>query len=122
MVLPMASLTLEVGCRIPRFVRLLMRIGMLACAVFIFTSGFLLTRHELERGASVGATAELEGPPRRVILMVIDALRYDFARYDAAYSEDDKTPPYRNKLTVLRDLAARHGCSRTRLFRFEAFS
>jgi phosphatidylinositol glycan class O len=65
--------------------------------VWLFASGFLLTRLELESVSvchhSVGCT-----PPRfqKVLLIIIDALRYDFT-----VSNPTVQGPYLNKLSIL---------------------
>ena len=124
---------------IPRWLRLLIRILLFTAVISLFTKGFLLTRHELvtplllhdDAVAAVHTEGDVtqEEKPSKVIFMVIDALRYDFARYDAklataAAAANKKkpavevhVPPYRNKLKIFKDLAEKKGCDKVRLFR-----
>lgn len=101
------------------------------CGIGLFTSGFLLMRIELTNRSScadpLGAPAWAgQGPapgacwlPRRVpkaVLLIIDALTFDFARFDPA---KDRPRPYENKLGFLHQLSSsqpRHA----RLYRFRA--
>ena len=53
---------------------------------------------------------------RRVVWLLVDALRYDFTDYDATL---DPVPNYRNKLPFVRDLLRDKPCN-TKLFRFVA--
>ena len=53
---------------------------------------------------------------KRVVWLLIDALRYDFAEYDSTL---DPVPVYRNKLPFIRDLL-KHRPQNARLFRFIA--
>ncbi|NXA42023.1 PIGO transferase, partial [Eudromia elegans] len=97
----------------------------------LFMSGFLLTRVELAHSSSCSdplAPPPWDGqrlPPHscwlprrfpRAVLVLIDALRFEFASFDPA----NASPlPYQNKLSFLHQLAAsqpRHG----RLYRFRA--
>uniref|UniRef100_S4RDL5 Phosphatidylinositol glycan anchor biosynthesis class O n=1 Tax=Petromyzon marinus TaxID=7757 RepID=S4RDL5_PETMA len=103
--------------------------------LWVFTRGFLLNRSEIVRNSSCAdfpAPPGLPTPPgaatlnrscwavparyRRAVLVVIDALRLDFATYDAARSEPK---PYENRLPALH--AALQATPRhARLFRFRA--
>uniref|UniRef100_H9GHZ9 GPI ethanolamine phosphate transferase 3, catalytic subunit n=1 Tax=Anolis carolinensis TaxID=28377 RepID=H9GHZ9_ANOCA len=96
-------------------------------AIGLFTSGFLLMRVELANHSS--CSDALASPfrvdfgscwlPRRfsrAILLIIDALKFEFARFDPSLREPH---PYENKLGFLHELAIgqpRYG----RLFRFRA--
>uniref|UniRef100_H2Y686 Uncharacterized protein n=1 Tax=Ciona savignyi TaxID=51511 RepID=H2Y686_CIOSA len=87
-------------------------------SISIFNKGFLLTRYELNE------TNKCENPPKcwerkelpynKVILLIIDALRYDFTTLS------DKNATYLNKMPVFHDIALNKGCAKTKLFRFEA--
>ncbi|XP_062828683.1 GPI ethanolamine phosphate transferase 3 [Anolis carolinensis] len=96
-------------------------------AIGLFTSGFLLMRVELANHSS--CSDALASPFRvdfgscwlpwrfsRAILLIIDALKFEFARFDPSLREPH---PYENKLGFLHELAIgqpRYG----RLFRFRA--
>ena len=54
----------------------------------------------------------------KVILIVIDALKYDFVYYNSTIKEGDVLP-YQNKLTVINDLLLKEP-NHTRLFKFIA--
>ncbi|XP_066471206.1 GPI ethanolamine phosphate transferase 3 [Tiliqua scincoides] len=100
---------------------------LLAAALALFGSGFLLVRLELPHRSACalppgpGAAAG-RGPgscwlPRRrfarAVLVLVDALRFDFARFEPAR----RAPrAFQNRLPTLHRLAGRHG----RLFRFRA--
>nr|CAB3264866.1 GPI ethanolamine phosphate transferase 3-like [Phallusia mammillata] len=89
--------------------------------IFIFANGFLLTRHEMTLKSSCESNTcwtapEINKVYSKAIVIIIDALRFDFAEYKDYTSK----LPYINKLPVLRELAAKKGCSSARLFRFQA--
>uniref|UniRef100_A0AAV2J375 GPI ethanolamine phosphate transferase 3, catalytic subunit n=1 Tax=Knipowitschia caucasica TaxID=637954 RepID=A0AAV2J375_KNICA len=103
-----------------------------SCAVYItgiylFVGGFLLVRLEVNRTSSCldalypGQEPERDfckGQPRfhKAVLLIIDALKIDFARYDA-----NKTSPrpYENKLPVLEETVSAKP-SHSRLYPFRA--
>ncbi|XP_072108568.1 GPI ethanolamine phosphate transferase 3 isoform X1 [Mobula birostris] len=104
---------------------------LLFCAgLGLFLSGFMLVRLEL-RGRSLCQDAEFSGAassaralnscwmPRRfskAVVLVIDALRFDFAKYDPG----NKNPkPYENKLEVIHQTVAAKP-QHARLFKFRA--
>ncbi|XP_078484396.1 GPI ethanolamine phosphate transferase 3, catalytic subunit-like [Ciona intestinalis] len=106
----------------PQFKRIcifLLPIISIWVGIALYSKGFLLTRHELgtinscENGTKCWEKHDL--PYNKVILVIIDALRFDFAKYGG-----DVDVPYRNKLKVFRGLARDEGCGKTRLFRFHA--
>nr|XP_018670604.1 GPI ethanolamine phosphate transferase 3-like isoform X2 [Ciona intestinalis] len=106
----------------PQFKRIcifLLPIISIWVGIALYSKGFLLTRHELgtfnscENGTKCWEKHEL--PYNKVILVIIDALRFDFAKYGEGVDV-----PYRNKLKVFRDLARNEGCGKARLFRFHA--
>ena len=97
--------------------------------IILFTKGFLLTRHELDvtnssqhgttNSSTHGTISSYNETYKKVVIIVIDALRYDFARY---YGDDGHTSlPFRNKLPIFKELSEKHGCSATKLFRFVKF-
>ncbi|XP_053264491.1 GPI ethanolamine phosphate transferase 3 [Podarcis raffonei] len=99
-------------------------------AIGLFTSGFLLMRVELANHSSCsdplaaslpGARAPLGSCwlPRRfpkAVLVIIDALKFEFAQYDPSRREPR---PYENKLGFLHQLASLQPLH-ARLFRFRA--
>ena len=102
---------------------LLWALCILACAVCLFTGGFLRTRTELtEKSACHNYSSPYPDScnivPRqygKAIILIIDALKYDFTLYN------DSVPlalarPYQNRLPVLRHLTKNNG----RLYEFLA--
>lgn len=105
-------------------------------AVLLFCKGFLLRRvvipeysnctHEhypqldpADTSSDVMDNQSCHFYPRkfkRVVWLLIDALRYDFVEYNSTL---DPVPVYRNKLPFVRDLLKDHP-QNTRLFRFVA--
>lgn len=112
-------------------------------SVILFTGGFLLTRKVQKNNASCYSlrdTCELGDdtcslnnisnsvveyigvpnvclPPRaKVVLLIVDALRYDFIEYNQSI-EDPR--PYQNKLPVIHNLYTTQ-TSKTRLYKFIA--
>ncbi|XP_060092254.1 GPI ethanolamine phosphate transferase 3 [Heteronotia binoei] len=101
---------------------------LVAAALGLFARGFLLTRVELpERSACrspPGPGPPLPSPaqgcwlPRRfarAVLLLVDALRFDFARH--RHDAPGPLPAFANRLPVLRALAQ---AGRGRLYRFRA--
>ncbi|KAM3874421.1 GPI ethanolamine phosphate transferase 3 [Diretmus argenteus] len=103
------------------------------CALFyvgihLFVGGFLLVRLEVNRTSSCRDVLLPRDPRdrrdfchaeprfRRAVLLVIDALKIDFARFDAANAEPR---PYENKLPVLEEVASARP-SHGRLYPFRA--
>lgn len=102
-------------------------IGVVICfhivGLLLFCKGYLLTRIVIPTHASCpvqqNTTQTCSGYPRqfrRVLWIIIDALRYDFAVYDETL---DPVPLYRNKLPYIRDLL-RDEPNNARLYRFYA--
>ncbi|XP_066566764.1 GPI ethanolamine phosphate transferase 3 [Amia ocellicauda] len=112
------------------------RMGILAlllwvCVLFyvgigLFLGGFLLVRVEVNRSSSCAdVLLQGEGPEggfcpgeprfRRAVVLIIDALKFEFAQYD----HTNPVPrPFQNKLGVLSELAAsRPAHARLSLFR-----
>ena len=110
--------------------------------LLIFTKGFLLKRLVIQEKSECntketvyswrfnssknvigsqnvsGRGCSLPSTYSRAVLLIIDALRYDFALYDDSL-EDSETLPYQNKLTVIHDLL-RRSPDNGRLYRFIA--
>ena len=89
------------------FVFLLWLSAALATALAIFTNGFLLRRQVLDERSNVTA-----GQPvfSKAILVVVDALRYDFARWDddgSQWGTEDGEQHHRNRLPIVRELQER---------------
>lgn len=101
--------------------------------IFLFTRGFLLKRlviNEYSDCTQIPHTlsdqqlsSNIEGcwlkrRHAKAVILIIDALRYDFSLYNASVDEKEALP-YQNKLKVIRDVLERtpdHGA----LFRFVA--
>ena len=115
---------------------LLLLLALHAVGLLLFCKGFLLRRvviskysecHPgLEPGTQDTPDTERSVPPsctgyprqfRRVVWLLVDALRYDFAAFDPTPSEP--LPAYQNKLPFIRDLL-RQQPRHAKLFRFVA--
>ncbi|XP_076139610.1 GPI ethanolamine phosphate transferase 3, catalytic subunit [Alosa pseudoharengus] len=95
--------------------------------IFLFVGGFLLVRLEVNRTStcedvlspSAGSQADFcrtQPRFRRAVVLIIDALKVDFARYD----HSNLSPrPYENKLPVLQELVSLDR-SHAGLFTFQA--
>lgn len=78
--------------------------------IYLFVGGFLLVRLEVNKTSTCGDVLQpgeesvdfCRAQPRfrRVVLLIIDALKIDFARFDANNTEPR---PYENKLPVLEE-------------------
>ncbi|XP_074546103.1 GPI ethanolamine phosphate transferase 3, catalytic subunit [Halichoeres trimaculatus] len=78
--------------------------------IYLFVGGFLLVRLEVNKTSTCGDVLQPGEEPvdfcraqprfRRVVLLIIDALKIDFARFDANNTEPR---PYENKLPVLEE-------------------
>ncbi|XP_076171426.1 phosphatidylinositol glycan anchor biosynthesis class O [Ptiloglossa arizonensis] len=109
---------------------------LMAAGLFVFTSGFLLTRvsrperaeckyctnpgscdiEDLLQNPKVAASTCLERKTR-VVLLVVDALKYDFAHW---YSDNNSVPLYyRNKLPIIHELLQNQPLN-SRLYKFIA--
>ena len=93
--------------------------------ILFFCKGFLLKRvvipeySKCTRGQSEGVAPSCSGYPRRyrrVLWLLIDALRYDFVAHDESL---DPVPMYRNKMPYVRDLLT-DSPANAKLFRFVA--
>lgn len=95
--------------------------------IYLFLSGFLLVRLEVNRTSTCGDVLQPAGEEhgdfcraqprfRRAVLLIIDALKIDFARFDP----NNTTPrPYENKLPVLEETVSVRP-SHSRLYPFRA--
>lgn len=101
--------------------------------IFLFTRGFLLKRLVINEYSECTDIPHLLSDPQyssntkgcwlkrrhaKAVILIIDALRYDFALYNASV-DDQEALPYQNKLKVIRDVLEQtphHGA----LFRFVA--
>lgn len=94
--------------------------------IYLFVGGFLLVRLEVNRTSTCGDVLQPgEGPEdfcraqprfRRAILLIIDALKIDFARFDP---NNTSPRPYENKLPVLEENVSVRP-SHSRLYPFRA--
>lgn len=103
--------------------------ALFTVGIYLFVGGFLLVRLEVNRTSTCGDVLPPEGPGamrhdfcrgrpryRRAVLLVVDALRMDFARFEPGNASPR---PYENKLPVLHETARarpQHG----RLYPFRA--
>lgn len=80
--------------------------------LLIFTRGFLLTRIAITNQTESAAVGQ--GEYSKAIILVIDALRYDFVQ-----TQNSPNTYYHNKLTAVTELLRTHP-QQTALFRFIA--
>lgn len=98
--------------------------------LFIFTKGFLLTRTVILQNSSCAvdfATRDdhilafngcwMHARFKRAVIIIVDALKYDFLAYDSSYTGDDV--PYKNKFRTVRSLVNRQPYN-ARLYKFIA--
>ena len=111
----MASILVKIAVKIPRLFRIFLKVSLLIASLIIFTKGFLLTRFELDAANRDDNEIKINST-KKIVFLVIDALRYDFAFFDPNLDKD-MTPPYRNKLKIFHELAKEEGCSKSRLFK-----
>lgn len=101
--------------------------ALYSAGIYLFLSGFLLVRLEVNRTSTCGdvlqPSAEEHGDfcraqPRfrRAVLLIIDALKMDFARFDP---NNTAPRPYENKLPVLEETVSVRP-SHSRLYPFRA--
>ncbi|XP_051973307.1 GPI ethanolamine phosphate transferase 3 [Xyrauchen texanus] len=113
--------------RLPVLVPLIWVCSVFYVGIFLFVGGFLLVRLEVNRtstcadvlspGAHVKGDFCLSEPRfRRAVVLIIDALKADFTRYDP---ENTAPKPFENKLPVLDEMASSHP-SHARLYTFQA--
>ena len=102
---------------------LLWAMSIMVCSVYLFQSGFLLKRQELNE---TSACHNYFSPypdscnivPRqygKAVILIIDALKYEFALYNNSIPLDSARP-YQNRLPIIRNLANGNG----RLYEFLA--
>ncbi|XP_071767756.1 GPI ethanolamine phosphate transferase 3, catalytic subunit [Centroberyx gerrardi] len=112
--------------RLPVLSLLLWMCAVFYIGIYLFVGGFLLVRLEVNRtstcrdvlhpGEERGDFCHVKPRFRRAVLLIIDALKIDFARFDPAKA----TPrPYENKLPVLEETASSRP-SHSRLYPFRA--
>ncbi|XP_065146542.1 GPI ethanolamine phosphate transferase 3 [Paramisgurnus dabryanus] len=113
--------------RLPVLVPLIWVCSVFYVGIFLFVGGFLLVRLEVNRtstcadvlspGAQVKGDFCLSEPRfRRAVVLIIDALKADFTRYDP---ENTAPRPFENKLPVLDEMASLHP-THARLYTFRA--
>ncbi|KAI0795859.1 hypothetical protein C8Q75DRAFT_744129 [Abortiporus biennis] len=73
--------------------------------LYLYTRGFLLTRLALSELNSCSSNACVPPKHKRAILLIIDALRFDFISPD---TPSDPSPYYHNVLTLPAELTAAH--------------
>lgn len=76
-----------------------------ANGLLYFLQGFLLTRREVHMKsiASDGISCCLDAKYNQIIILLIDALRYDFIKYNN-YTNEKNIPSYQNNLPVIQQL------------------
>lgn len=94
--------------------------------IYLFVGGFLLVRLEVNRTSTCGDVLQPGEEPgdfcraqprfRRAVLLIIDALKIDFARFDP---NNTAPRPYENKLPVLEETVSVRP-SHSRLYPFRA--
>lgn len=115
--------------RLPVLAPLVWACALFYMGIYLFVSGFLLVRLEVNRtstcedvllpaASSLPRTDFCRDPPRfrRAVVLIIDALKADFARYDPS---NVSPRPYENKLPVLAELLSGRP-AHSRLFTFKA--
>ncbi|XP_050928776.1 LOW QUALITY PROTEIN: GPI ethanolamine phosphate transferase 3 [Lates calcarifer] len=100
--------------------------AMYFVGIYLFVGGFLLVRLEVNRTSTCGDVLQPGEEPvdfcrvqprfRRAVLLIIDALKIDFARFDPS---NTSPRPYENKLPVLEETASSRP-SHSRLYPFRA--
>jgi phosphatidylinositol glycan class O len=98
--------------------------------LYLFITGFFLTRFELDTKSECMLEPALKIPTSeetcwhsdmqydRAILVIIDALRFDFANFTENKRESD-VAPYENKLPIIHETLKR-APTKSRLFQFAA--
>ncbi|ESP00665.1 hypothetical protein LOTGIDRAFT_186398, partial [Lottia gigantea] len=84
--------------------------------VLIFTKGFLLKRTVVEKNSSCEADFTLSTDDhdeegcwmhkrfKKAVIIIIDALKYEFLEFDHSYKATDKVPHFKNKLPFIENL------------------
>lgn len=90
---------------------LLWLIVLYASGAAHFLQGFLLTRREIHLKSSVsdGVSCCMEAKYDKVIILLIDALRYDFLLYDNKTKEEGMSIAHNNMPVVQRLIEDNHG-------------
>ncbi|TNN78955.1 GPI ethanolamine phosphate transferase 3 [Liparis tanakae] len=112
--------------RLPVLWLLLWICAVYSVGIYLFVGGFLLVRLEVNRTSTCGDVLQPGEEPadfcrvrprfRRAVLLIIDALKIDFAWFDP----DNAAPrPYENKLPVLEETVASRP-AHSRLYPFRA--
>nr|XP_019961864.1 PREDICTED: GPI ethanolamine phosphate transferase 3 [Paralichthys olivaceus]XP_019961866.1 PREDICTED: GPI ethanolamine phosphate transferase 3 [Paralichthys olivaceus] len=112
--------------RLPVLSLLLCLCSVYFVGIYLFVGGFLLVRLEVNRTSGCGDVLQPGGEPadfcrvrprfRRAVLLIIDALKIDFARFDPSNAAPR---PHENKLPVLEETTAARP-SHCRLYPFRA--
>ncbi|XP_029941224.1 GPI ethanolamine phosphate transferase 3 [Salarias fasciatus] len=112
--------------RLPVLALLLWVCAVYFVGIYLFVGGFLLVRLEVNRTSSCGDVLEpgeepgdfCRSPPRfsRLVLLIVDALKIDFARFDPG---NTAPRPYENKLPVLGETVTSRPLQ-SRLYPFRA--
>lgn len=101
--------------------------ALYSAGIYLFLSGFLLVRLEVNRTSTCGDVLQPSGEEhgdfcraqprfRRAVLLIIDALKMDFARFNP---NNTAPRPYENKLPVLEETVSVRP-SHSRLYPFRA--
>nr|XP_039271135.1 GPI ethanolamine phosphate transferase 3-like [Styela clava] len=102
---------------------------ILSISLALFTRGFLLMRLEIDRKTpscqsdfpsiedDISSCQNSHFKFKKLVVMIIDALRYDFASFD-----EDRAMQmiFHNKMPIFNDLMKKEGCENARLWRFWA--
>ncbi|XP_026798572.3 GPI ethanolamine phosphate transferase 3 isoform X1 [Pangasianodon hypophthalmus] len=114
--------------RLPVLALLLWICCVFYVGIFLFVGGFLLVRLEVNRTSScedvLPPTSNTTSPDfcskhprvRRAVILIIDALKAEFARYDPG---NESPRPFENKLPVLGEMVSSRA-SHARLYTFRA--
>ncbi|KAL4609488.1 GPI ethanolamine phosphate transferase 3 [Arapaima gigas] len=112
--------------RLPVLALLLWVCAMFYVGIYLFVGGFLLVRLEVNKSSSCSDSlppgtgtqdfCPVEPRFRRAVVLIIDALKIDFARFD---SHNISPRPFENKLPVLEEMKSSHP-AHSRLFAFRA--
>ena len=115
--------------------RLLSLICLLVTIYFtgtlIFTKGFLLMRATLNQSSECNVDFAVQADDhgeggcwmhiryKKAIIILIDALKYDFLKYNTSLSNKQEIPPFKNKFLTVHQLLNRHP-NNARLYKFIA--
>ncbi|XP_067114301.1 GPI ethanolamine phosphate transferase 3 [Osmerus mordax] len=113
--------------RLPILALLLWLCAVFYVGIFLFVGGFLLVRLEVNRTSTCADVLLPEGGPadfcpegrqrfRKAVIIIIDALKFDFARFDPSNTQPR---PYENKMPVFDELISSRP-SQARLYPFRA--